>query len=127
MEVEQSRCRDDSQDDGRSKDDLLNAASWELVKNPTYKVSLKAIVSLPTLTLIVAYFCSFGTELAVNSFLGAYYLKNFPHLEQTGSGRWVRTFHSFSSITLTVAATTKDVFEPWNCRCRSRRSYMVLT
>ena len=49
---------------------------------------MKAFISLPTLTLIVGYFCTFGTELAVNSFLGAYYLKNFPHLGQTGSGRW---------------------------------------
>ena len=121
MEIEQSRCRDDSQDDGRSKDDLLNAASWELVEKPTYQVSVKAIVSLPTLTLSIAYFCTFGTELAVNSFLGAYYLKNFPHLGQTGSGRWVRRFHSFSPFVLMVASTPEDALKALHLRERKHR------
>jgi len=98
VELDDDSSRDNGQGDGLNRDDLLNAASWELVEKPTYHVSVKAIVSLPTLILIVAYFCTFGTELAVNSFLGAFYLKNFPHLGQTGSDRWVRTFPSVQSI-----------------------------
>merc|ERR1712144_84606 len=35
---------------------------------------------------------SFGGELAINSIIGSYYLKNFPHLGQTGSGRWAAMF-----------------------------------
>lgn len=74
------------------EDDLLAAASWELVEKPTVRGSAKAILSLPTLTLSVTYFCSFGTELCVNTILGAYYAKTFPNLGQTGSGNWAAMF-----------------------------------
>src|ERR1700678_1481168 len=33
-----------------------------------------------------------GGELAINSVVGAYYLKNFPKLGQTGTGRWAAMF-----------------------------------
>ena len=88
--------KDDQED--VSVEDFLNAASWELVEKPSYRGSIKAIISLPTLTLIVAYFCTFGTELSVNSFLGAYYLKNFPHLGQTGSGRWAAMYGLLNAV-----------------------------
>ncbi|CAD6585484.1 MAG: hypothetical protein ASARMPREDX12_002011 [Alectoria sarmentosa] len=74
------------------EDDLLAAASWELVEKPTVQGSAKAIWSLPTLALSAAYFCSFGTELCVNTILGAYYAQNFPKLGQTGSGDWAALF-----------------------------------
>ena len=74
------------------EDDLLAAASWELVEKPTVKGSATAILSLSTLALSVAYFCSFGTELCVNTILGAYYAKNFSKLGQTGSGNWAAMF-----------------------------------
>lgn len=74
------------------EDDLLAAASWELVEKPTVQGSAKTILSLPTLALSVAYFCSFGTELCVNTILGAYYAQNFSKLGQTGSGSWAAMF-----------------------------------
>ncbi|MCJ1279141.1 hypothetical protein MMC21_006965 [Puttea exsequens] len=74
------------------EDDLLTAASWELVEKPSVSNSTKAIASLPTWTLIAAYFCSFGTELSVNSILGAFYNHTFPTLGQTGSGNWAAMF-----------------------------------
>lgn len=80
------------------EDDLLAAASWELVEKPTVESSLKAIGTMPTLTLIVAYFCTFGTELCVNSILGAYYAKNFPSLGQTGSGNWAAMFGLLNAV-----------------------------
>ena len=90
-------------------DDFLNAASWELVEKPTYHGTIKAISSLPTLTLITAYFCTFGTELAVNSFLGAYYLKNFPHLGQTGSGRWAAMYGLFNAVFRPMGGMISDL------------------
>lgn len=92
-----------------NEQDLLNAASWELVEKPTYHGSVKAIISLPTLTLIVAYFCTFGTELAVNSFLGAYYLKTFPHLGQTGSGRWAAMYGLLNAIFRPLGGLMADI------------------
>ena len=95
--------------DTANEDDFLNAASWELVEKPTYHGTIKAISSLPTLTLIAAYFCTFGTELAVNSFLGAYYLKNFPHLGQTGSGRWAAMYGLFNAVFRPMGGMISDL------------------
>ena len=92
-----------------NEQDLLNAASWELVEKPTYHGSIKALISLPTLTLIVAYFCTFGTELAVNSFLGAYYLKNFKHLGQTGSGRWAAMYGLLNAVFRPMGGLIADI------------------
>jgi NNP family nitrate/nitrite transporter-like MFS transporter len=72
--------------------DLLDAASWELVEAPTIQSSTRSIVSLPTFTLIVAYFCTFGAELCINTILGAFYFFKFPSLGQTGSGNWAAMF-----------------------------------
>lgn len=72
--------------------DLVDAASWELVKKPTTADALKVICSLPVLAVAVAIFCTFGPELAVNSFLGAYYYADFPSLGQTGAGAWAAMY-----------------------------------
>jgi MFS transporter, NNP family, nitrate/nitrite transporter len=71
---------------------MLDTARGEVVIKPTFREGLR--VSLTPQVLVVAggYFCSFGGELAINSILGAYYLKNFPALGQTGSGRWAAMF-----------------------------------
>ena len=79
------------------EDDILAAASWELVEKPTVQGTIKAISSLPTLALSVAYFCSFGCELAVNSILGAYYARNLS-LSQTASGNWAAMFGILNAI-----------------------------
>ena len=71
---------------------MLDTARGEVVVKPSFKEAMKVIFSLQTLVTCGCYFCSFGTELAVNSILGAYYLKNFPKLAQTGSGRWAAMF-----------------------------------
>ncbi len=95
--------------DTANEDDFLNAASWELVEKPTYHGTMKALSSLPILTLITAYFCTFGTELAVNSFLGAYYLKNFPHLGQTGSGRWAAMYGLLNAVFRPMGGMISDL------------------
>ena len=89
--------------------DFLDAASWELVEKPTYHGYIKALVSLPTLTLIVAYFCTFGTELAINSFLGAYYLQNFKSLGQTGSGRWAAMYGLLNAVFRPIGGIISDL------------------
>ncbi|KAI4112412.1 MAG: hypothetical protein LQ345_006436 [Seirophora villosa] len=80
------------------EDDLLTAASWELVEEPTVESSLRAVGTLSTFTLLVVYFCSFGVELCVNSILGAYYARNFPTLGQTGSGSWPAMFGLLNTV-----------------------------
>ena len=91
------------------EDDLLTAASWELVEKPTIESSLKAVGTLSTLTLMVVYFCSFGTELCVNSVLGAYYAKNFPNLGQTGSGSWAAMFGLLNAVFRPAGGIISDI------------------
>lgn len=93
--------------------DFLNAASWELVEKPTYHGYIMALVSLPTLNVILAYFCTFGTELAVNSFLGAYYLQNFKSLGQTGSGRWAAMYGLLNAVFRPMGGMTSDLMYRW--------------
>ncbi|KAI9891176.1 MAG: hypothetical protein M1814_003019 [Vezdaea aestivalis] len=90
-------------------DDILTAASWELVQRPTYHGSKDAIFSLPTLTLLATYFCSFGAELCINSFLAAYYHHNFPSLGQTGAGNWAAMFGLLNGIFRPIGGMVSDV------------------
>ena len=72
--------------------EMLDEARGEVVVKPTVKEALGVIFTLQTLTPAACYFCSFGCELAINSTLGTYYLKNFPSLGQTGTGNWAAMF-----------------------------------
>lgn len=71
---------------------VIDGYQHEVVQKPTVKEAMKVILSPQTLMLAFCYFNSFGAELAINSILGAYYLKNFPYLGQTQSGRWAAMF-----------------------------------
>jgi MFS transporter, NNP family, nitrate/nitrite transporter len=72
--------------------EMLDAARGEVVMKPSFKEAMSVIFTPQTLVVAACYFCSFGAELAINSILGAYYLKNFPKLGQTGTGRWAAMF-----------------------------------
>ncbi|MCJ1273238.1 hypothetical protein MMC21_001028 [Puttea exsequens] len=84
-----------SVDDGEAQigeQQMLDTARGEIVRKPTIKEAVPVVFSLQTLVTCACYFCSFGAELSINSILGAYYIKNFPKLGQTGSGRWAAMF-----------------------------------
>ena len=93
--------------------DLVNAASWELVKKPTIHDSAQAIFSFPTLALAVALFCTFGPELSINSFLGAYYAQSFPSLGQTGSGNWAAMYGLLNFVFRPLGGIISDAFYRW--------------
>jgi NNP family nitrate/nitrite transporter-like MFS transporter len=71
---------------------VIDEYQHETIQAPTFQEALPVFFSLQTLFLATGYVCSFGGELAINSILGAYYMKNFPHLGQTLSGRWAAMF-----------------------------------
>ncbi|MCJ1482455.1 hypothetical protein MMC06_002620 [Schaereria dolodes] len=71
---------------------MLDTARGEIVVKPTLREAMRVVLSPQTLVTAGCYFCSFGTELSINSILGAYYLVNFPKLGQTGTGRWAAMF-----------------------------------
>ena len=64
----------------------------ETVIAPTRKEALNVALSLSTMAVAVPYACSFGSELAINSILGSYYEKVFPHMGQTETGQWAAMF-----------------------------------
>jgi MFS transporter, NNP family, nitrate/nitrite transporter len=71
---------------------MLDTARGEVVVKPTLRDALRVSFTPQVLVVAGGYFCSFGGELAINSVLGSYYLKNFPALGQTGSGKWAAMF-----------------------------------
>lgn len=90
------------------EDDILQAASWELVEKPTVHTTLNAVASLSTLTVVVAYFCSFGTELAINSILGAYYAKNL-NLGEISSGNYAAIFGILNAVFRPIGGVVSDI------------------
>jgi NNP family nitrate/nitrite transporter-like MFS transporter len=79
----------ESQSDGTTYLDLVKS---EFIVPPTTKEIMHVVLSPQTFALFGVYACSFGTELAVNSILGSFYEKNFPHLGQTQAGQWAAMF-----------------------------------
>jgi hypothetical protein len=97
-----------SSDEGSDRAVIVHARH-EIIRSPTLREAMPVIFSLQTLTLMAAYFCSFGGELALNSILGAYYLKNFPTLGQTLSGRWASMFGLLNVITRPAGGFVGDI------------------
>ncbi|KAJ5135394.1 uncharacterized protein N7515_004672 [Penicillium bovifimosum] len=64
----------------------------ETVLAPSRREALNVALSLSTMSVAIPYACSFGSELAINSILGSYYAKNFPHMGQTQTGQWAAMF-----------------------------------
>lgn len=92
-----------------SEQEMIETAKGEIVVAPTFKESLQVIFSLQTLALCIPYTSSFGGELAINSYLGAYYLRNFPYLGQTGSGRWAAMFGLLNVVTRPLGGVVGDL------------------
>ncbi|KAF2757862.1 nitrate transporter CrnA [Pseudovirgaria hyperparasitica] len=88
---------------------IVDEYQHEIVQAPTFKEMLKVYTSPQTLALCAGYFNSFGAELAINSILGAYYLKNFPTLLQTGSGRWAAMFGLLNVVSRPLGGVIADV------------------
>ncbi|KAK6350320.1 hypothetical protein TWF696_006551 [Orbilia brochopaga] len=91
-----------------SKVDAIAIASHEVIQQPSLREALPVVMSLETLNLCFGYFNSFGAELAINSILGAYYLRNFPALGQTGSGNWAAMFGLLNVVTRPLGGFLSD-------------------
>lgn len=92
--------------------EMLDTARGEIVVKPSFREALPVIFSPQTLVQGGAYFCSFGGELAINSILGAYYLKNFPTLGQTGSGNWAAMFGLLNVAFRPLGGVISDLVYP---------------
>ncbi|KAK4621484.1 Nitrate transporter [Fulvia fulva] len=89
--------------------EMTDLAVGEVIVAPTLKHTLHIITSPQTLFHCATYFCSFGGELAINSYLGAYYLRNFPYLGQTQAGRWASMFGLPNVVTRPLGGIIADI------------------
>lgn len=100
-------------ENGTGEVQILDEVQHEVIQKPTGKEAAKVIFSLQSLTLCACYVCSFGGELAINSILGAYYLKNFKYLGQTTSGRWAAMFGLLNVVTRPLGGFIGDLLYKW--------------
>nr|OQO16001.1 hypothetical protein B0A51_16333 [Rachicladosporium sp. CCFEE 5018] len=92
-----------------TQQDMLNTAKGEVVVAPSFKEAMHVIFSLQTLFHSATYICSFGGELAINSYIASYFLKNFPYLGQTGAGRWGSMFGLLNVVTRPLGGVVSDL------------------
>lgn len=92
-----------------SQDEILQTVQGEVIVQPSFQEALKVAISPPTLVVMACYFCSFGAELAINSILPSYYLKNFPTLGQTKASDWAAMFGFLNFVTRPLGGIAADV------------------
>jgi NNP family nitrate/nitrite transporter-like MFS transporter len=93
---------------------LTATAQSEVIHTPTLRASLPIIFSLHSLFHVATYACSFGGELAINSVLGAYYLKNFPSLGQTNASNYAAVFGFLNFVTRPLGGVVGDLVYRWS-------------
>ncbi|CAF9903134.1 MAG: hypothetical protein GOMPHAMPRED_000103 [Gomphillus americanus] len=91
------------------KQEMLDIARGEVIQKPTWKEAMHVIFSPQTIVLGACYFCSFGAELAINSFLGSYYITNFPLYGQTATGKWAAMFGLLNLVTRPAGGIISDL------------------
>ncbi|KAH6721542.1 major facilitator superfamily domain-containing protein [Leptodontidium sp. MPI-SDFR-AT-0119] len=103
----------------------VDRAEGEVIVAPTLKEGLSVLCSLQTLALALPYACSFGGELAINSIIGSYYLKNFPHLGQTGSGRWAAMFGLLNVFFRPLGGVVADIIYKYTGSVWGKKMWIV--
>ncbi|KAH8891018.1 nitrate transporter [Thozetella sp. PMI_491] len=92
-----------------TQDDMIQTAEGEIIQKPTLKEALPVLASPQTIFHILTYMCSFGGELAINSILASYYVKNFPTLTQTQAANWAAMFGFLNFITRPTGGIVSDL------------------
>merc|ERR1711964_925782 len=92
-----------------SEDEMIATARGEIVITPTFKEACHVFFSVQTAFRACTYISSFGGELAINSFLASYYLRNFPELGQTRAGQWASMFGLLNVFTRPLGGIISDL------------------
>ncbi len=111
VDVEQGSIRRTSlgKEARMSQDEMLTIARGEVVKPPTFKEACNVFFSLQMAFHACTYVCSFGGELAINSYLASYYLRNFPDLGQTHAGQWASMFGLLNIFSRPLGGIISDI------------------
>ncbi|KAK5659874.1 hypothetical protein OQA88_13337 [Cercophora sp. LCS_1] len=92
-----------------SRTEAIETAQGEIVVQPTLKETLSVCFSLHGFFHVATYAASFGGELAINSILGAYYLKNFKELGQTKASNYAAIFGFLNFVTRPLGGVVGDL------------------
>lgn len=92
-----------------SRTEALETAQGEIVVKPTIREALAVTLSLHGLFHVATYAASFGGELAINSILGSYYLKNFKDLGQTRASNYAAIFGFLNFVTRPLGGVVGDL------------------
>lgn len=88
---------------------MLDTARGEVVAKPSFGEATKVVFSLQTLAVAACYFCTFGTELSVNSILGTYYKTNLAPMTLQDSGNWAAMFGLFNIFCRPLGGIVSDL------------------
>ncbi|KAL9096408.1 MAG: hypothetical protein Q9165_001405 [Trypethelium subeluteriae] len=88
---------------------MVDIARGEVIQKPSAKEMLHVFASASTFVTAACYFCSFGSELAINSILGNYYAKNFPKLGLQNQGNWAAMFGLLNVVCRPLGGFIADV------------------
>ncbi|KAK3207593.1 hypothetical protein GRF29_103g1488252 [Pseudopithomyces chartarum] len=87
----------------------VDTARGEIIQKPSLSATLRVMFSIHTLVPAACYFCTFGAELAINSILGNYYMKNFPALGLQQTGNWAAMFGLLNGVTRPLGGFASDM------------------
>ncbi|KIW02470.1 hypothetical protein, variant [Verruconis gallopava] len=88
---------------------MVASFKHEIVVSPTLKETCHVFFSLQTAFHACAYLATFGGELTINSYLAAYYLRNFPQLGQTKAGQWASMFGLLNIFARPLGGIVSDI------------------
>ncbi|KAI0447448.1 nitrate transporter [Xylaria telfairii] len=91
-----------------SEGEMLEIAQGETVQKPTFMGALRVLASPQTIFHLATYLCSFGGELAINSILSAYYVKNFPHISYAYAANVSAIFGFLNFVTRPLGGFVSD-------------------
>lgn len=92
-----------------TKEEMLETAKGEIIVKPSVSEAFRVAASPQTAFHILTYMNSFGGELAINSILASYYVRNFPHLTQTDAANWAAMFGFLNFVTRPLGGVVSDL------------------
>ena len=90
--------------------DQPTATTTTTIQPPTLQTLLHTALTPQTAFHTLAYLCTFGAELAINSILAAYYAQRFPAaLSQTAAANWAALFGFLNFVARPAGGAVSDL------------------
>jgi len=107
--LDQTRGTFDDHEMQMGEQQMFDTARGEIVMKPSFKEIINVVISPQTLVTGACYFCTFGTELSINSILGNYYHARFKFLGLQRSGDWAAMFGLMNVVCRPLGGLVSDI------------------